>query len=416
MKKKMKIKLRNLLLLAAGILLLGAGAVYNYLSSQVKLVPYEVKLGDLQQMVEATGTVASQHSEVIYARQGGFVSALDFEVGSAVKAGDQVALLSSEDLSYSIQTAQAQLSGARAQYAQAAEQNDPLLTQISETAVASAQLNYDTAVKALADAQVLLEAGALSKADLEAATVTASHAQAALKTAQNQLALQKKGVSGNLLRTISASITAAQSELNRLKAMDGNRKVISGVSGIMTERYVSLGAFVAPGMPVAEISSADQLQVASDVVAKDVPRIKAGMKVEIRSEGNVVASGSVTKIHPKLTEKMSNLGIVQKRVRVEIAVESTQSSMMLGQDVEVRFIEAEKTGVLLVASDYVYEDGDLRYILVNENGRLARRDVKTGIKGELHYEILSGVSEGEQIVGEIENTVSLGDRIQWVQE
>ena len=419
---KKKIKLRNMLLLAAGIILIGAGAAYNYMTGQVKLEPYVVTQGDLKEVVEASGTVASQSTAVIYAKQGGFVSELSFEIGNVVNSGDTVAVLSSEDLYYSIQTAQAQVNGARAQYAQAAEKNDPLLAKMGETAVASAQLNYDTAVKALEDVKVLYNAGAVSQAEVDAATVAASHAEAALKTAQNQLALQKKGTSGNLLRSISASISAAQSELNRLKAMDGNRTIVSDRSGVMTESYVSLGTFVSPGMPLAEISALDQLKVESDVVAKDIPSLSVGMKADLYADGDLVATGTISKIHPKLTEIMSSLGIVQKRVRVEIDVDDAAgsaggtapgTSLMLGQDVDVQFIKAEKKNVLLVESDYVYEDGDSRYVLVIEDGKLAMRPVETGLQGELYYEILSGVTADEKIVGEIENTVNVGDRVSW---
>jgi len=419
---KKKIKLRNMLLLAAGIILVAAGAAYNYMSSQVKLEPYVVTQGDLKEVVEASGTVASQSTAVIYAKQGGFVSELSFEVGGVVNAGETIAVLSSEDLYYSIQTAQAQVNGARAQYAQAAEKNDPLLAKMGETAVASAQLNYDTAVKALEDVQVLYNAGAVSQAEVDAATVAASHADASLKTAQDQLALQKKGTSGNLLRSISAGITAAQSELNRLKAMDGNRTIVSDRSGVMTERYVSLGTFVSPGMPLAEISALDQLKVESDVVAKDIPSLSVGMKTDLYADGDLIATGTITKIHPKLTEIMSSLGIVQKRVRVEIDIDGDAgsaggtapgTSLMLGQDVDVQFIKAEKKNVLLVESDYVYEDGDSKYVLVIEDGKLVKRLVETGLQGELYYEILSGLSADEKIVGEIENTVLVGDRVSW---
>lgn len=421
---KKKIKLRNMLLLAAGIILIGAGAAYNYMNSQIKLEPYVVSQGDLKEVVEASGTVASQNATVIYAKQGGFVSELPFEVGDVVKAGDTVAVLSAEDLYYSIQTAQAQVNGARAQYAQAAEKSDPLLAKMAETAVESAQLNYDTAVKALEDTEVLYNAGAVSQAEVDAAAVAASHAEAALKTAQDQLALQKKGTSSNLLRSISAGITAAQSELNRLKAMDGNLIVVSGQSGVMTERYVELGTYVSPGMPLAEISSMDQLKVESDVVAKDVPRLSTGMKTDLYADGSPIATGTISKIYPKLTEIMSNLGIVQKRVRVEIAVDAAATggansgaapgtSLMLGQDVDVQFILAEKKNVLLVESDYVYEEGDANYVLVIEDGKLAKRIVETGLLGELYYEILSGVTADEKIVGEIENTVNVGDRVSW---
>ena len=309
----------------------------------------------------------------------------------------------------------------------------------------TAQLNYDTTVKTLADTQALFDAGAVSQAELDGATLAVSHAEAALTTAKNQLALQKKGTSRNLLSSISAGITAAQSELNRLKAMDGNRTVVAGQSGVMTERFVDLGTYVAPGMPLAEVAAVDQLVIESDVVAKDVPSLSVGMKADLYADGSLITTGTLTKIHPKLTEIMSNLGIVQKRVRVEITVDdvsaavqslvgdrdlpngispvgdrdlpngATPGTLMLGQDVDVEFIQNEKKDVVLVETDYVYEDGPegAHYVLVIEDGKLAMHPVEVGLQGELYYEIVSGLADGDQIVGEIENTVAVGDRVSW---
>jgi HlyD family secretion protein len=412
-KVKKKIKRRNVLLLASVVVLSGAAVAYNYYTGQTTLTPYVVETGDLKEVVEATGAVESDNRRTVYAHQSGFVSALSLSAGDPVQAGDQLAILVSDDLYHSIQTAKANVSAAQSEYARASEQSDPLLAEIAETAVSSARLNVDRAQEALEDAKALYAAGAVSESEVKAAEFAASQAAVALTTAEKQLALQKKGVSGNLLKSISASITAAKSELARLQSMDGQRVITSEISGILTERWVEEGAFVMTGAPVAEVASIDSLKIVSNVVAKDLTKLSSGMKADIIYEGETIATGRILKIHPKLTTIVSDLGIAQKRVRVEISVENVKAGamMLIGQDVDLQFIQSEKLGVVKVETDYVYEENGAHYVLVNEDGRLGKRAVELGIEGEIYYEIISGLTPGEQIVGEIDNAVNIGDRI-----
>jgi HlyD family secretion protein len=101
-------------------------------------------------------------------------------------------------------------------------------------------------------------------------------------------------------------------------------------------------------------------------------------------------------------------------VKVEIELDGQVTGLLIGQDVGVKFILSEKKDVLLVDKDYVYEAGGQNYVLVNENGKLAQQQVKLGLTGETHHEVTSGLNAGDNIVGEIENTVEMGQRIKWV--
>lgn len=67
--------------------------------------------------------------------------------------------------------------------------------------------------------------------------------------------------------------------------------------------------------------------------------------------------------------------------------------------VSVDLTVAAKAGALTVRSDAVLRAATAEpYVFVVETGRIARKDIKVGIRGDGSTEILSGVDEGAEVV------------------
>jgi HlyD family secretion protein len=411
---KKRIRRRNIVLLAVLLVLAGIAVTVGYLNTQVELVSYEVQRGDVREVVESSGVIESTVRATIYSKQTGFVSEIYFEVGDPIQSGDAFAKITSDDVYYGIEAAKARVSGAKAEYYHAIEKSDSHQIAIGEAAVISARLTYEQAGKAANDATILFRSGAISSYELKAAEFERDQARLALTSAENQLALMKKGASSNLASALKSGVSAAETELKRLQSVSDDMVMAADVSGVLIERMINTGAFVTTGMPVAQIGDVDSLKVISDVLGKEVHKLSPGMLVEILMDDEPITTGRIVKIHPKLFEKVSELGILQKRVKVEIELDGQVTGLLIGQDVGVKFILSEKKDVLLVDKDYVYEAGGQNYVLVNENGKLAQQQVKLGLTGETHHEVTSGLNAGDNIVGEIENTVEMGQRIKWV--
>jgi HlyD family secretion protein len=109
---------------------------------------------------------------------------------------------------------------------------------------------------------------------------------------------------------------------------------------------------------------------------------------------------------------MSDLGIAQKRVEVEIAAED-RDGLVLGGDMDLRIVVDERENVVSVPRKSVFSQNqkDCVYVVDAAAGQVALREVTVGLKGEDVYEIRDGVAEGEWVVLSPDGALADGARV-----
>lgn len=174
--------------------------------------------------LETTGNVAAVNSADLVARVSGFVEAIKYEDGAAVKKGQPLFVI--EQKPYEL----------KVQQAKAAEDN-------AKASLISAQAAYQRQAD-------LVPSGSASKAALDNALGARDSAQAALDQA-------------------SASAKLAENDL-------AYTQVTAPFDGIVTARKVSIGAFVSgAGNPLASIVSSDPVYVNFTIGEQESIRIRA---------------------------------------------------------------------------------------------------------------------------------------------
>ena len=108
--------------------------------------------------------------------------------------------------------------------------------------------------------------------------------------------------------------------------------------------------------------------------------------------------GTVRKIHPQAMSKISDLGIEQKRVKVEINIEDSLEGLRPGYDLDVKIIINSRKNVLLVPENAVFEKEEKDFVFVNENGKAVLREINKGIESTKQIEVISGLKEGEMVI------------------
>jgi membrane fusion protein, multidrug efflux system len=93
----------------------------------------------------------------------------------------------------------------------------------------------------------------------------------------------------------------AESQLLMARRDLENAKVRAPLSGVVTQKFVSVGSMLAGGAPVANIVDADELKLTIQVGERDVLKIRPDMSVKVDSDlyPNVSFSGRVSAISPK---------------------------------------------------------------------------------------------------------------------
>jgi hypothetical protein len=134
--------------------------------------------------------------------------------------------------------------------------------------------------------------------------------------------------------------------------------------------------------------------VTTQVAEADANRVKVGQSASITfSAANLTAKGSVTAID--VQDNVSN-NVVQYGVTVTLT--DPPAGLKLGQTATVSITTGTKQDVLEVASSAITKVGATGTVTVRRNGKDSTVPVQTGLAGDTLTEIVSGLSEGDEVV------------------
>lgn len=226
--------------------------------------------------------------------------------------------------------------------------------------VARLEAERDLAEQALRRAKELLERNASSEADLE-------QAEANARSARAQLELQQVRLERTLVR--------------------------APFSGIMGERFVSLGDYVTTSTRLTTLQTVDPQRASFQVPERYADRLGVGQQVTFRvaAVANREFSGTVDFVDP-IVRLPGRTIIVKARVR------NRQRSLKPGMFIEARLTTDVRPDAVVVPEDAILPLQGADYVWVVQDGQATRRQVSLGVRTTGFVEIRSGVEVGEQVV------------------
>jgi HlyD family secretion protein len=249
-------------------------------------------------------------------------------------------------------------------------------------AVQKAQINAEIARRNLETAKTLVSTGTVSDRSVE-------DYENALKLAEIELSQQSldlKDINDELSKTVVVS------------PMTGVVTVLDADAG---EIAVSATTGFSGGTAIATIADISRLEVVSQVGPADYTNLKPGQKVMIRPEAfeDIYTSGIISFIALAAKKTSDNeLGTFE----VRISIDSVTPGITAGINVNVEFVMLEKRGVIGVPNSAVKKrnNGYSVMKLNTDGGKEPFRPVQitVGATDYRHYEVLSGLMEGDVVV------------------
>jgi HlyD family secretion protein len=345
-----------------------------------------------QQQVSAVGQVSSANQSLVNAQQSAGLDAS--QLTAAVAAAQKT--VDADNASLSAAQGQPVPTPKPANWVDpvAAAQNQlakdqQLLTQ-AQNQQSSTQLKdkqqVSTASTALGNAQN-------SAASAGGANVTS--AQLAVDTAQSNLA------SCNLNSPVAGTITAVSATVGALtggsgSASSGAGAGASGASGAASS--TSAASSSASGSGLVTISDTAHLQVVAGFSESDIANMKPDQTAQFtfpaltQDATTTAVTGTVVSIAQ--TSSTSN-GVVTYPVTVSIA--NPPATLRLGQSANISVTTATADNALVVPSLAVTTSGTRQTVNVVRNGATTPVRVTTGISANGRTQVLTGLSEGDQI-------------------
>ena len=187
-----------------------------------------------------------------------------------------------------------------------------------------------------------------------------------------------------------------ESEIERLDRTGKPTKTLtiySPISGVVTKKDVVEGMRLDAGAMPYEIVDLSQVWVLADVYEGELRHVKVGMSatLTLNAYPNRVFKGRVQFIDPLLDPKT-------RTVKVRLAFPNSTGELKPEMFGEVVLQGATREG-LRIPADAVIDSGTRNVVFVAlGEGKFQPREVKLGDSDGQTVEVVSGVSEGEQVV------------------
>ncbi|OGS91183.1 MAG: efflux transporter periplasmic adaptor subunit [Gallionellales bacterium GWA2_59_43] len=194
----------------------------------------------------------------------------------------------------------------------------------------------------------------------------------------------------------------AESSAARLKNWDiadgrvnGNRVTFHApVSGVVLEKRAVQGMRFMPGEELYRIADLSSVWVIADIAEQDVGQIKAGdaVRVKVDAYPGQRFDGKIDFVYPTLDS-------ATRTVQVRAHLANPQGLLKPAMFAQVELPVGGASQVLTVPTSAVIDSGVRQVVLVQlAEGRFEPRTVTLGGRGDDYVEVISGISEGEQVV------------------
>ncbi len=381
----------------------GIGFVgYTKINEKVdkKIETYKVSQRDLHEYVEETGTVKSSSDRKVYSEVQDKVLQAKFKVGDKVEKGDILVIIDQTNIKSEINVNKAKIQELQSAYKHSTKPVDKEKTDSIDANIKNIEIELADIRRMISNKDKLYEQGAISSDEYISLQKQEKTLENQLVSAQNELALLKKDVSGDLKNQYNAQIKQVNEATSLLETKKQKHVIQAPISGVITEKYIKEGSYVTPSTVLFEISNANDLYVEADILVSEIKGLEVGNKVTVYNEdlGLELSECAVSKIYPKAHTKISDLGIEQKRVKIEISLIGDTSIIKEGYDVDVRIITNISKNALVVNKSDVYEEDGKQYIDVLIDDKVHKREVIIGIEESENVEIKKGVELGDYIV------------------
>ena len=237
------------------------------------------------------------------------VSEVLVDVGSKVNAGDTIVKLDTQDLQAQVNQAQAAVDTANATLTNAMNSTRPEQISQAQATLDSANEAYDVAKKNYDRTKALVDAGANTQQQLEAAHQQLTTAESQQKSAQEQLNMLNNGATQTSIDVYKAQVAQAEAALKTAQTTLNNGTLTAPISGVVNAKSINVGEMASPGATLVSISNPDALVVNAYAPLDIAGQLQEGQDVVVKvSEvDNVEFDGKITVINSKLNSQSRNI-------------------------------------------------------------------------------------------------------------
>lgn len=358
------------------VVLGGAAAAGWYLLQprQAETAPrtVAVSIGDIEETVLASGVIEASTLVSVGAEVSGSIETLNVALGDTVKAGDVVAKIASRDQEVAVKSAEASLANISAQRKQQAASLD------------QARVDLERAEK-------LRPQELISDADYQTAQLAVTTAEAQLEALDAQV------------QQAELTVESAKLDLERTT-------IVAPIDGTVVSVEVEAGQSLNANSStptVVKIANLDKMVVKAEISEADVPRVEAGQRVyfTILGDPDSQIDATLRTVEPapsSISDDSTSSSSDAIYYNGLFDVDNPDHRLRISMTAQVTIVLAEVSDALTVPSSVLTTKGRDDDYIVMVYDPVAKtttpKPIKIGLDNGVSAEVLSGLTEGEQVI------------------
>ena len=375
LEKIKKLKNPKVWIPVSAIIVIVIAALTYWLATSKDDITYmteKARIGNVSQVVEATGEVAAVNLVNVGAQVSGQIKKLYVVLGQEVKQGDMIAEIDSQTQENTLNTDRAKLANYKAQL----EARKILLN--------IAKKQYDREL-------VLIKTNSTSQQNLENARDTYATARANVNEMES------------LIKQTQITINTDETNL-------GYTKIRAPLNGTIVSVPVEEGQTVNANQTtptIVQIANLGDMEIDIQISEGDITKVKPGMPVDytifhakldsIDPGLTTLTDGSYSKSSTSSSSSSTSTAAVYYYGRSY--VKNDEGKLRIGMMTQNTILVSSAENVLVVPTIALTNRNDKYFVrILTDKNKVEKRDVEIGISDGVYTEITSGLAEGDQVI------------------
>ena len=347
------------------------------------------KVGEPTSTLLLPGNIEPLYSAAVYARTEGYLDHRNVDIGSKVKAGQVLAVISSPEVDQQLLQARATLAQSEASMQQARAALEQAKAN-AELARLTKERDVPLGMEHAISQQIVDEA--VQAHDARVADVAAAEAN---------------------ITAAQASVTANHANEGRLEQLQSFEHVVAPFDGVITARNVERGDLVTTGSaaavkPLFSIAQSGTLRIQIDVPQSEAVNIQDGQKASIAVKERLGREYTGT-----VVRSASSLDSAARTMLTEVQVDNHDGSLLPGMYAQVKFVLSEpRTSVIIPTSSLVIDHSGMHVVTVQNNQKIHFVPVVIGRDMGTQVEVLSGIQGSDALVASPSDLLHEGQNVE----
>lgn len=313
----------------------------------------------------------------LHAKVAGFIRRINVDIGDKVHAGEVLATLEVPELTAQVTGAEAGVRHSREEIA------------LAKSQVARAEADHTTLHMAYERLKQAAAArpGMIAQQELDDAEAKDRASEAQVEVAKSTVAAQQQ------------QMDVARAEQLHYASLADYSRITAPFDGVVTWRYADTGALIQAGtsnagsMPVVKVAQVNILRLRIPVPESLAAYVREGDTADVR----VLATGD--HFTGKVVRTTGSLDRATRSLQVEVDVPNPKNRLTPGMYADVTLAITGNPDALTVPVEAIdRETNGTSVLVVNANGVVERRPVRTGLETPDTVQVLYGVREGEKVI------------------